>query len=88
MLIYVFRLIFYFLFAYVIIKLFRLFLRPAAPRRKVKSPPPTQGLMVKDEACNTYLPKEDAIRFNFEGREYYFCSNTCKQKFLESKKPH
>ena len=88
MLIYLFRLIFYFLVAYVFIKLIRFFLNPAASRRKVNPPPPKQGLMVKDEACNTYLPKEDAIRLNFEGKEHYFCSNACKQKFLASKKPH
>jgi YHS domain-containing protein len=42
--------------------------------------------MVKDEVCNTYLPKEDAIRENIGGKEYFFCSKECRQKFLEQKK--
>jgi YHS domain-containing protein len=42
--------------------------------------------MVKDEFCNTYLPKEDAIREVNKGKEYYFCSQKCRQKFLEQKK--
>jgi len=42
--------------------------------------------MVKDEICNTYLPKEDAIKEIYQGKEYYFCSKECQQKFLESKK--
>lgn len=42
--------------------------------------------MVKDEMCNTYLPQEDAIKEIYEGKEYYFCSKECKQKFLEQNK--
>lgn len=42
--------------------------------------------MVKDEICNTYLPKEDAIKEIYQGKELYFCSKECQQKFLESKK--
>jgi len=42
--------------------------------------------MVKDEICNTYLPKEDAIKEVYQGKEYYFCSNECRQKFLEQKR--
>jgi YHS domain-containing protein len=44
--------------------------------------------MVKDEMCNTYLPKEDALKANYAGKDYYFCSKECRQKFLEQKKPH
>ena len=43
-------------------------------------------MMVKDEICNTYLPQEDAIKELKEGKEYFFCSKECHQKFLESKK--
>jgi YHS domain-containing protein len=42
--------------------------------------------MVKDEVCNTYLPREDAIREVIKGEEHFFCSNDCRQKFLEAKK--
>jgi len=52
----------------------------AAGRKKLS------GVMVKDETCQTYLPREDAIRETFEGREYFFCSKTCRQKFLDAKK--
>ncbi|MEW6455396.1 MAG: YHS domain-containing protein [Acidobacteriota bacterium] len=38
--------------------------------------------MVKDEVCNTYLPKEDAIHKVINGKDYYFCSDECKDKFL------
>ncbi len=42
--------------------------------------------MIKDDFCNTYLPKENAIREVYERKEYYFCSSECRQKFLEQKK--
>jgi len=42
--------------------------------------------MIKDEICNTYLPKEDAVKEIHEGKEYFFCSQECRRKFLESKK--
>lgn len=57
--------------------------------RKSNSSPKSRqisGLMVKDIVCNTYLPKEDAIKEMREGKEYYFCSQECRQKFLESQK--
>jgi len=43
--------------------------------------------MVKDETCNTYLPREEAILEHADGKDYYFCSQECRQKFLGQKKP-
>ena len=37
--------------------------------------------MVEDPQCGTYLPQSDAIKANFHGREYYFCSKECLKKF-------
>ena len=42
--------------------------------------------MVKDEACQTYLPRSEALRDVIDGREYFFCSKDCRQKFLEERK--
>jgi YHS domain-containing protein len=42
--------------------------------------------MVKDEYCNTYLPKEESIKKMHQGKEYYFCSEECMKNFLEEKK--
>ena len=74
---------------YVLIKFFRflnklslIFKQPREPRTRSKK----SNLMVKDEVCNTYLPQEDAIELNINGKKYYFCSKECKQKFLEEHK--
>lgn len=83
------RLMAYALLAYVIFMIVKFFSalnkgsRRPAPKQKISG-----GIMVKDETCNTYLPKEDAIKELYQGQEYYFCSEECRQKFLATKKPH
>jgi len=82
------KLILYSLLAYGFYMIIRFF---SSLSKSVKTPSPqqkTSGVMVKDESCNTYLPREDAIKELHEGKEYFFCSDTCRQKFLESRRPH
>lgn len=66
--------------AYVIYKFFR-----NLGRRKIspKTKPGLAGTMVKDEACETYLSKDEAIREVIKGKEYFFCSKECRAKFME-----
>jgi YHS domain-containing protein len=49
--------------------------RPGPSRRD-------QGLMVKDEVCGTYIPREDALTEMRDGVERYFCSEECRRKGL------
>jgi uncharacterized protein len=42
-----------------------------------------EGEMVKDPFCETYIPKESAIRARIDGRNYYFCSKECLKKFKD-----
>lgn len=66
---------------YAVIRFFNSLGKSSNPRPSTKI---SSGVMVKDEICNTYLPKEDALKESHEGRVYYFCSPECRQKFLES----
>ncbi len=81
-----FRLILYAFLAYFIYLLIRFFQTLGKRSKSFSSPKRISGIMVKDEACNTYLPKEDAIKEMIDGKEYFFCSKECRQKFLEKKK--
>jgi len=82
----VIRFIYYVLIAYLIYVIIRFF-RNLGRRSQSPNPKPRlSGMMVKDEACNTYVPKEEAIRELIDGQEYFFCSKECKKKFLEQKK--
>ena len=40
-------------------------------------------VMVKDPYCEIYFAKKDGVHLNIEGRDVYFCSKECKDKFLE-----
>jgi uncharacterized protein len=83
-----FRIIVYGLIAYLIFLVYRFFMAINQASKKPRINKHPSGIMVKDETCNTYLPKEDAIRVQFGGTDYFFCSMECKQKFLSSHKPH
>jgi uncharacterized protein len=82
-----FRIILYGLIAYLAYIVYRFFkaINKASKQPRIKRQP--SGIMVKDETCNTYLPKEDAIKVQYEGMDYYFCSQECKEKFLSAHKP-
>lgn len=76
------RAIFYIVLFYIIFKIIRFFSALNKASKSPSSKKQISGTMVKDETCNTYLPKEDAIRYVHQGKEYFFCSETCKKKFL------
>ncbi len=81
------KLMLYGLLAYGVYMIIRFF---SSLTQSSKSPSPqqkTSGVMVKDETCNTYLPRDDALIELREGKEYFFCSETCRQKFLQSRQP-
>lgn len=80
------KIILYALLFYIVYHLIRFFRILGKAKKSSPTTRRSSGLMVKDEICNTYLPKEDAIKEVFDGKEYYFCSNECRQKFLEQKK--
>ena len=43
-------------------------------------------VMVQDPLCKVYFPKRDAYRLKYGGKELYFCSAECKNKFIELQK--
>ena len=54
--------------------------RPAAP-----AAPPTRELaneLIRDRVCNTFLPRERALRAVVAGHEEHFCSAACRDKAL------
>ncbi len=81
------RIIFFAFFIYSALRIFR-FIQALGSRTIPKAKRPSKslsGVMVKDEICQTYLPKEDAIKELKEGKEYFFCSRECQNKFLKKK---
>lgn len=40
-------------------------------------------VMVKDPYCEVYFARRDGVHLTFKGKDVYFCSKECKDKFLE-----
>ena len=45
----------------------------------------TDGEMVRDRVCNTFLPRPRALTVNGEDGEHFFCSERCRQIHLQRK---
>ena len=58
------------------------------PKRRVRpdtgrqTPTAVAEEMVRDPVCQLYLPRAEAIRRTVQGREYFFCSPGCLDKFV------
>jgi len=77
------RLLYWLMLAYLAWAVYKFIVGLGRKRQTPKPPQRLSGTMVKDEACNTYIPKEEAIREIIEGKEYFFCSKDCRRKFLD-----
>jgi uncharacterized protein len=42
-------------------------------------------VMVKDPHCGVYFAKKDGVHLNVKGEDLYFCSEECKDTFLDKK---
>jgi len=71
---------------YLILKTVRIFVSGfRSASAKSKQPKKGEKTMVHDEVCDTYIPKDEALRVLKDGKEYFFCSEECRQLFLEGK---
>lgn len=39
-------------------------------------------VMIKDPYCNIYFPRNEGVPFTVKGRELYFCSSECRDKYI------
>ncbi len=79
------KLLIYFGLGYVAYKLFKALVSPkTASQRKVRPQPAGQidDIMIKDPFCEAYFPKRDGVHLNFGGKNLYFCSSDCRDKYL------
>jgi YHS domain-containing protein len=60
------------------------FFRSGKKKRSYKAPKAIEE-MKKDPVCGTYIPENQAVKYTVNHTTYYFCSEQCKQKYLELK---
>ncbi|RLB59167.1 MAG: hypothetical protein DRG80_06550 [Deltaproteobacteria bacterium] len=41
-------------------------------------------VMIKDPFCKIYFPKKDSVHLRIDGKDLYFCSTECRDKFEET----
>ena len=79
------RLLIYILLGYLIYRFIRPLFRQT-PQQKVHKTdtPPLQAddVMIQDPQCGIYFARRDGVSLTHEGRTLYFCSESCKEKFL------
>ena len=68
-------------FAFLVLRI-TLGLKRLGTRARAKTPREVQGVMVKDEVCGTYVPRDEALREVRDGVEHFFCSEECRRKLV------
>ena len=75
------RLLIYILLAYVFYRVAKGFFKPRPEAVRGRETGEVIDEMVQDPVCETYVPRRDAVKRSINGREVYFCSKECAEKF-------
>ena len=79
------RFIIFFVVGYVLYRSLKSWMFPAASSSRSVSSDTTaeiDDVMIKDPFCEAYFPKRNGVHLTFGGKDLYFCSNQCKDKYL------
>jgi len=38
-------------------------------------------VLVQDPVCDTFIPRQEALKLTWDGQEYFFCSEGCLKRF-------
>jgi YHS domain-containing protein len=63
-------------------------LQGGSPKKTVYNTTAAQmdDVMIQDPFCEIYFPKKDGVHLRINGKDLYFCSEDCRDKFLEKYK--
>jgi len=80
------KLLIYILLIYVAYKVIKAWATPSVSteRREERDAGLVDDIMIKDPVCGVYFPKKDGIYLNADGRDMYFCSSECRDRFVDS----
>jgi YHS domain-containing protein len=80
-----FRFIFFVLVILVLYYILHYLIKDMSPRRKSVHRESDPDELVQDPCCQTYVPKRSAVRRSIAGKNHYFCSQACLERFLQRK---
>ena len=53
------------------------------PRHSFNKPEDNiNDIMIQDPYCKTYFPKREAVQLDINGKQLYFCSTQCREKYI------
>ena len=81
------RIIILFVVGYVAYRALKTWMFPGESSDKSVSGGPTgeiDDVMIKDAFCEAYFPKRNAVHLSFEGKDLYFCSVECRDKYVDA----
>jgi uncharacterized protein len=60
-------------------------LQAGSPKKTVfnKTAAQIDDVMIKDPYCEIYVPRKDGVHLRINGKDLYFCSKECRDKFAE-----
>jgi len=61
---------------------------PGGPSKTKVSREPAgeiDDVMVKDPYCEVYFPKRNGVHLKIDGKDLYFCSTECRDKFIAAR---
>ncbi len=79
------RFIILFVVGYVLYRSIKSWMFPAASSSRPVSGETAaeiDDVMIKDPFCEAYFPKRNGVHLNFDGKDLFFCSTQCKDKYL------
>ena len=74
--------------AYIFYRALKSWIFPAQKSSKPVSGKNTDRIddvMIKDPFCETYFPMRNAVHLQLEGKDLYFCSIECKEKYITAR---
>jgi uncharacterized protein len=73
----------YLILAIALYVLYRLVRGLLGTRREAQDPPEgaTVEELVQDSQCKVYIPRRDSVQRIIEGRQYFFCSEECANRY-------
>ena len=74
------RVILYALLFYLGFRLVRVLMSSVKPDDKIAGQ--IDDVMIKDPVCDVYFPKREGVHLKYKGKDLYFCSSECKDKYL------
>ncbi|MGD8243410.1 MAG: hypothetical protein PVF59_11305 [Desulfobacterales bacterium] len=60
--------------------------RPEVDRGKTAAGE-VDDVLIQDPVCQTYFARRNGVHLRHDGQDLYFCSNRCRERFLDDKTP-